>query len=195
VEELRARPAVRDDLPGLTEIYNHYIAHTSTTFATQTLLPDERQAWFEEHAGGRYRIWVLAPEGGAPVGWAESGKFRPRAAYDTTIEVSVYLAPGLVGRGLGSRLYHALFASIAGENLHRAVAVIALPNPVSVAFHARWGFREVGRLPEVGWKLGRYWDVGIFVRPLGPGEPARPAPETLIQSPPSSPSQGELGTG
>lgn len=171
----RIRPAVRADLEPLTEIYNHYVATAPATFDTRPATVEERRGWFEQHTGGPYRLWVAAPDSGPPVGWAETGKFRPRPAYDTTVEVSVYLAPGWAGRGLGSRLYRALFDSIAGERLHRAVAVIALPNPSSVALHSRWGFREVGRLPEVGWKFGRYWDVGLFSRPLGPGPPRDPA--------------------
>ena len=144
-----------EDLDALTSIYNHYVATTPATFETRLYSPTERRPWFDEHTGGRYRLWVVAPDAGPAVGWAETSRFRPRPAYDTTVEVSVYLDPGWVGRGLGSRLYRALFDSIAGETLHRAMAVIALPNPGSVAFHTHWGFREVGRLPEVGWKFER----------------------------------------
>lgn len=195
MQDLRIRSALPSDLEALTEIYNHYVAQTPFTFETRPSTPAERRAWLERHPGGPYQLWVAAPEGAPAVGWAETGQFRPRPAYDTTVEVSVYLAPPWVGRGLGSRLYRALFDSIAGEKLHRAVAVIALPNPASVALHTRWGFREVGRLSEVGWKFGRYWDVGIFSRPLEPGVAVRPEGEMLTPPPGSMGSQGELGTG
>ncbi len=195
VRDVRIRPGRLDDLEAIAGIYNHYVATAGCTFETRPVPAPERRAWFDQHSGGAYRLWVAAPEEGPAVGWAETGKFRPRPAYDTTVEVSVYLAPEWAGRGLGSRLYRALFESIAGENLHRALAVIALPNPPSVALHSRWGFREVGRLPEVGWKLGRYWDVGLFARPLEPGVAARPEGEMLFSSRESTPPQGELGTG
>jgi phosphinothricin acetyltransferase len=174
VRDVQLRPGRLEDLETITAIYNHYVATAACTFETRQAPASERTAWFAQHTGGPYRLWVAAPEGGPVVGWAETGKFRPRPAYDTTVEVSVYLSPDWVGHGLGSRLYRALFDSIAEEKLHRAVAVIALPNPASVALHTRWGFREVGRLPEVGWKFGRYWDVGLFARPLEPGQAARP---------------------
>jgi len=192
---LRVRPGEIADLPALTEIYNHYIAHTATTFETRPKTVADRREWFDLHTGGALRLWVIGPEDGPVIGWAETGRFRPRPAYDTTVEVSVYLRPDAVGQGLGNRLYAALFDSIAAEPLHRAVAVIALPNPASVAFHQRWGFREVGRLPEVGWKFGRFWDTGLFCRPLQAGSPARPGEETLISPVGSGRSQGELGTG
>ncbi len=179
----------------MTEIYNHYIQHTATTFETRPMTVAQRREWFDLHTGGPYQLWVVAPEEGPAIGWAESGRYRPRPAYNSTIEVSVYLRPEAVGQGLGGRLYRALFDSIAREPLHRAIAVIALPNAASVAFHTRWGFREAGRLPEVGWKLGQYWDTGLFWRPLVPGVAARPEEETLISDVGSGRSQGELGTG
>jgi phosphinothricin acetyltransferase len=82
------------------------------------------------------------------------------------VESSVYCRPDVVGRGIGTALYSALFESIAGEDIHRIVAGISQPNPASVALHRRLGFREVGVFSNVGRKLGRYWDVVWFERPL-----------------------------
>jgi len=167
------RSAVRGDLDALTEIYNHYVATSIATFDLAPQRPEERLAWFDLHSGGRYRLWVASAVGGPVVGFACSSPYRPRLAYQTTVEVSIYLGPGVVGGGLGSRLYRALFDSIQDEDLHRAVAVIALPNPASVALHTRFGFQEVGRLREVGRKFDRYWDVALYERTLECGVPVR----------------------
>lgn len=101
---------------------------------------------------------------GRVAGVASSGRYRPRAAYDTTVETSVYIAPDSVGRGLGSALYGALFDALDGERVHRAVAGIALPNDASVALHRRFGFERVGRFSEEGWKFDRFWDVDWYER-------------------------------
>jgi len=105
------------------------------------------------------------------VGWATTSPFRPRAAYATTVESSVYLRPGSLGKGIGARLYTELFRSIEGEDVERVVAGITLPNPASVRLHRRFGFRRVGTFHRVGRKLGRYWDVAWYERPLSAGRP------------------------
>jgi phosphinothricin acetyltransferase len=172
--EWTIRPGRLADLDALTEIYNHYVTSSIATFDLAPRRPEERRGWFDEHAGGRYRLWVAANASESVVGYASSSAFRPRLAYQTTVEVSVYLAPSAIGQGLGSRLYRALFDSIQDEDLHRAVAVIAQPNPASVGLHTKWGFREIGRFHEVGRKFDQYWDVAYFERPLAPGVPVFP---------------------
>ena len=163
------RPATLDDLPALTDIYNHYVVHTAITFDMSPFAPEERRAWFDEHATtGRHRLIVAVASDGTPHGYATTSRWRPKAAYDTTVESSVYCRPDVVGRGIGTAVYTALFDSIAGEDIHRIVAGISQPNPASVALHRRLGFREVGVFSNVGRKFGRYWDVAWFERPLRP---------------------------
>ena len=89
-----------------------------------------------------------------------------KAKSSATVESSVYLRPGATGLGLGSRLYRALFDAIAGEDIHRVVAIVALPNPGSIALHLRFGFREAGRLSEVGRKFDRWWDIAFLEKRL-----------------------------
>lgn len=154
------RPAAPADLPDIVGIYNHYVLETPTTFEIAPVRPDERVGWLDEHSrGGRHRIVVAATPGDGVVGWATSSRFRPRAAYDTTVESSVYCRVGLEGRGIGTALYRELFRLIAGEDIERIVAGITLPNPASVRLHARFGFRPVGTFHRIGRKFGRYWDV------------------------------------
>jgi phosphinothricin acetyltransferase len=160
------RPAVDSDLPALTDIYNHYIVNTPITFDVVPLVPEQRRPWFDDHsAGGRHRLLVAEDEGRL-VGYATTSRFRPKAAYDTTVESSVYCRADCVRRGVGTLLYRALFETIAGEDVHQIVAGVTLPNPASLALHERLGFRPVGVFPSVGRKFDRYWDVGWFERPL-----------------------------
>jgi phosphinothricin acetyltransferase len=161
----RVRSAVDTDLPELTGIYNHYVVHTPITFDVRPFQPEERRQWFAEHTGGRHRL-IVAEEDGRLVGYASTSRFRPKPAYDTTVESSVYCRADTLGRGIGTLLYRSLFEAIASEDIRQIVAGIALPNPASIALHERVGFRSVGVFSSVGRKFDRYWDVAWFERPL-----------------------------
>ncbi len=165
---MNVRPAVETDLPALTEIYNHYVLHTSITFDTQPFSPEARRPWFIEHTtgGARIRLFVAAGPEDRAIGYATTSRFRPKAAYDTTVESSIYCAPAHVHSGVGTRLYTALFESIAAEDINRIVAGVTMPNPASYALHRRFGFQPVGTFSGVGRKFDRYWDVDWFERPL-----------------------------
>ena len=163
------RPARLDDLPALTAIYTHYIVETPITFDLRPVTPDERRPWFDDHSTtGRYRILVAEEAAGRVVGCASSSRWRPKAAYDTTVESSVYCHVDFTGRGIGTALYEALFEALGGEDVHRVVAGITLPNPASVALHERFEFRRVGEFSEVGRKFGSYWNVAWFERAVNP---------------------------
>jgi len=164
---IEVRPGRRRDLPQIVKIYNHYVEQTPVTFEVSPVRPADRVRWYHEHSsGGRHRLWVAVDAADRVLGWATTSPFRPRAAYATTVEASVYCRPESVGRGLGSRLYGALIASIQAEDVERIVAGVTVPNRASVRLHRRFGFRQVGTFHRVGRKLGRYWDVTWFERPL-----------------------------
>lgn len=163
---IKTRPALPTDLARLTEIYNHYVVHTPVTFDLEPYSVEHRAAWFDRFShSGRYRL-IVAEEDEIVLGYAGTMRFRPKAAYDTTVETTIYCAPEAVGKGVGSRLYSALFEAISGEDIHRIVAGYTLPNPASAALHERFGFKLVGVFGEVGRKFGRYWDVAWTERPL-----------------------------
>lgn len=164
--DTRIRPAEPSDLARLTEIYNHYVAHTAITFDIETRTPEERRGWYQDHTTGPGHRLLVAEEGTNVVGYAGCGTFRAKRAYETTVEATIYLDRAATGRGLGARLYAALFDGLADEDVHRAVAGITLPNPASIALHRRFGFRDVGVFTENGRKLGRYWDVAWLERDL-----------------------------
>ena len=160
------RPAKRADLPRLTEIYNHYVIHTPVTFDIEPYTVERRTAWFEQFAlTGRHRL-VVAEEDGVVLGYAGTMRFRPKAAYDTTVETTVYSSHEAVGKGIGRKLYAGLFEALAGENIHRIVGGYTLPNAASAKLHEMFGFKSVGIFTEVGYKFGKYWDVAWTERPL-----------------------------
>src|SRR5215471_16365435 len=83
------RPACLEDLPGLTEIHNHYVIHTHITFDVQPFTPEQRLAWFHDHSSGsRYQLLVATDPASGVLGYACTGRFRPKDAYDTTVEAS-----------------------------------------------------------------------------------------------------------
>lgn len=162
---MRIRDGREGDLPRLLEIYNHYIEHSHATFDTEPIGLEERRAWFADFANsGPHRLFVI--EVGKDVeGYASSRVFRARAAYDRSVETSIYLSPESSATGLGSALYaHLLRELEEDESVHRAYGGIALPNEASVALHSRFGFKRAATFSEVGFKFGRYWDVAWFER-------------------------------
>ena len=161
------RPATEADLRALTEIYNHYVATTHVTFDLHPFTVGQRRDWFGRYAStGSHRLLVAA-RGPEVAGYATSGRFRAKAAYDTSVETTIYLHPDAVGAGIGRQLYAALFEELAGEDVHRAYAGIALPNDASLALHRAFGFAPIGTFREVGRKFGRWWDVTWLERPVG----------------------------
>jgi phosphinothricin acetyltransferase len=164
---VHVRPATENDLEAINDIYNHYVAETHITFDDEPVTMKARRDWFTHYAAtGRHRL-LVATEGESVIGYASSSRFRPKPGYLTSVETSIYLAPEATGRGAGAKLYDELFKAIEGEDLHRAYAGIALPNPASIALHEKFGFKRVALFSEQGRKFGRYWDVAWYEKPLG----------------------------
>jgi phosphinothricin acetyltransferase len=163
---VHVRPATEDDLEAVNEIYNHYVVESHSTFDDVPFTMDDRREWFGHYAAtGPHRVFV-ATEEGRVVGYTTSSRYRPKPGYITSVETSVYLAPDATGRGAGTRLYDTLFKALEGQDVHRALAGIALPNPESISLHEKFGFKRVALFTEQGRKFGRYWDVAWFERPL-----------------------------
>ncbi|MGW2641249.1 N-acetyltransferase family protein [Streptomyces sp. NPDC001348] len=166
--EVQVRPGVEGDLEALTDIYNHYVRETPITFDIAPFTPQERRPWLLSHPeDGPYRLMVaVAAESQEILGYATSSPHRPKPAYGTSVETTVYLAPHAGRRGIGTLLYEALFEALAGEDLHRAYAGVTQPNEASTRLHERFGFRHIGTYREVGRKFGRYWDVAWYEKEL-----------------------------
>ncbi|MEV8309886.1 N-acetyltransferase family protein [Streptomyces flavidovirens] len=167
--EVQVTPGTEADLGALTDLYNHYVRETAITFDTTVFTPEQRRPWLRSHPeDGPHRLLVARDvRSDRILGYATSSPFRPKAAYGTSVEVSVYCAPQAGGLGIGTLLYKALFEALEGEDVHRAYAGIAQPNEASARLHTRFGFRHVGTYREVGRKFGRYWDVTWYEKELG----------------------------
>ncbi|MEZ6004528.1 MAG: N-acetyltransferase family protein [Planctomycetota bacterium] len=162
------RPGRMADAAALGTIYNHFVASSPVTFDLEPRLGAAQEAWtaqFKEDTP--HQLWV-ACEGEAIVAYASSSVFRAKPAYHTSIETSVYVAPGALGRGLGAVMYGQLFDSLAALDLHRAYAAITLPNEASLRLHRNFGFTDCGVWSEVGRKFGRFWDVALLEKRLSP---------------------------
>lgn len=167
MNDIVIRHARGEDLDALLAIYNHYVVNTHITFDVEPRTREQRKVWLDGFAESGRRQCFVAARGDTAIGWASSGPFKDRAAYDTSVETSVYLAPGEQGQGLGRKLYQALFDALAKEDVHRCFGGIAQPNEASVALHLAMGFHRVGTYTEVGRKFGRFWDVAWYEKPLG----------------------------
>lgn len=153
------RPASIDDLPAITAIHNYYVQNTHITFDVQPFAPEHRVAWFHHHCDGRRHRTLVAEDERRILGYAATGAFRTKEAYETTVEISIACTPDSTAKGIGTKLYRELFSLLEKEDVHLVVAGIAQPNAASNALHERFGFKKVGAFTEVGRKFGKYWDV------------------------------------
>lgn len=112
------------------------------------------------------RPWLVYEEAGIVWGYAYAARHRERLAYQWSVDVSVYVRPDRRGSGLGRALYRELFQQLKGLGYYNAHAGITLPNAASVALHEAFGFVPVGIYRNVGFKLGRWWDVGWWQKRL-----------------------------
>ncbi len=157
------RAAAPGDAAAIAAIYNHYITATVVTFEEEPVAAAEMARRLEDVRVGALP-WLVAEHAGAVRGYAYATAWRARSAYRFSVETTVYLAADAVGRGLGTRLYEELFALLRARGTHVAIGCIALPNPASIALHEKFGMRRVGHFPEVGFKFGRWIDVGYWQR-------------------------------
>src|SRR5579875_1765070 len=165
-----ARPA---DAAAIAAIYAPYVTGTAISF--EEVPPSVGVIAARMTASPRLPWWV-AVDGGTVAGFAYAAPHRSRAAYRWSVEVSVYLAPSYRGRGLGMALYRRLLPEVRGLGYVSAYVGITLPNPASVRLHERAGFTPVGVFRDVGYKHGRWHDVGWWHLPLAdpPADPADP---------------------
>jgi len=174
---VKVRAASADDAAALASIYAPYVEGTAITFEDEAPGPAEILARMK--AGTDLYPWFVAEadEGGI-VGYAYACAFRTRSAYRFAVETTVYVRRGEGRRGVGRLLYTPLLAALKGQGFTQAIAAISLPNDESVGFHEHFGFVHTGTYRDVGWKLGRWIDVGLWQRPLAPKSvpPEEPRP-------------------
>jgi L-amino acid N-acyltransferase YncA len=172
---VKIRAARAEDAAAIAAIYAPYVEDCAISFELEAPSP----ATIEERmrAAGTVYPWLAAEdESGDLVGYAYASAFRARAAYRWAIESTLYVHADAQGRGIGSALYRPLLAILEAQGFTQAFAAIAMPNEDSIRIHERCGFVHAGTYTQVGFKLGEWWDVGLWQRPLS--VPSVPPAET-----------------
>jgi phosphinothricin acetyltransferase len=165
------RTARPEDAQAIAAIYAPYVLETAISFEDVPPTPGEMAARLAAVASS-YPFLVCEADGEV-VGYAYAGAHRARAAYRWSVDTTAYVALRLHGQGIGSALYGELLHRLARQGFHTAFAGIALPNDKSVGLHEALGFRHLGTYAEVGFKFGKWHDVGWWRRPLADGLPAQ----------------------
>lgn len=163
---LRIRHAEPGDLDGILEILNHYILTDHCTFDTEPWSAEQKRPWFESCAPDTpYQLWVATLHDRI-AGYAHSSRWRPKNAYDITVETTVYVSHEHQGGGIGLALMERLLTELNGFGLRSAVAGVTQPNPASDELHRKMGFEKVGTFEQVGYKFGNYHDVTWYRKAL-----------------------------
>jgi L-amino acid N-acyltransferase YncA len=165
LQQSTIRVATAADAEAVADIYNYYVTDTVVTFEEKPVSPTEMAERINEVASASLP-WLVAELEGQVLGYAYASKWKVRCAYRFSTEITVYLERSCQGLGLGSRLYGELFPLLAGRGIHAVIGGIALPNPASVALHEKFGLEKVAHFREVGFKSGKWIDVGYWHRIL-----------------------------
>jgi L-amino acid N-acyltransferase YncA len=169
------RACAEADVAAVTEIYGYHVLHGAASFELEP--PDAAEMARRRRAvvDGGYPYFV-AEQGSRIVGYAYASAYRPRPAYRNTVENSVYVRPGCERRGIGRVLLKALLEACERTGFRQVVAVIGdSANEASIGLHRHLGFRMAGTLQSAGFKFGRWIDIVLMQRALGPGDGAPPS--------------------
>jgi len=154
-------------LPGILEIYNDAVLHTTASYDYEPRTLDHRRTWFQERQRDNYPVFVAVEKGGRVVGWSALNPYHARIGYRFTSENSVYVAANRRGKGIGRALLGPLLEAGKARGLHAILAVIDADNEASIRLHAQFGFEKVGLFKQVGFKFGRWLDVIYMEKLLG----------------------------
>lgn len=151
------RLATEADLPAINDIHSHYVKTTTSTYALEPMTPEQRHAWFV----GRAEIHpvTVVEIDGEIVSWGAMGTFRVLGGYRNTVENSLYVHPNHVRKGLGTLMLLDQLDRCRQLGLHAIVAVVDSGQTASIQLHLKHGFKEVGRLPQIGRKFDRWLDA------------------------------------
>ncbi len=159
------RPATDTDAPAILAIWNPLIRDTLVTFNAAEKTEAELSAMIaEREAAGHCFLVAEAPEGIA--GFVTYAQFRGGVGYRRTMEHTIILGPGTRGRGIGRALMAAAEDHARAGGAHSMIAGVSGGNPEGRAFHAALGYREIARLPEVGWKFGQLFELVLMQKIL-----------------------------
>jgi phosphinothricin acetyltransferase len=149
-----------EDAVAIAAIYNFYVKNSHSTFETEIVNEMEMRRRISEILENY--PFLVGEENGEIIGYAYASRYKTRAGYRHSVEVSVYIKNGINGKGVGTILYENLFDELKAKPVHAIVAGIALPNETSIRLHEKFGFEKVAHFREVGFKQGRWIDVGYW---------------------------------
>lgn len=162
---LSIREASDADLPAITALLNHSIRTSTASWALTLKTEAEMAGWLEARRRNGFAALVAEREGRF-LGYGAYATFRATEGYALTVEHSVYVSPEAQGQGVGAALIEGLAQRAAAAGFHAMIGCIGSENTASLRFHARHGFREAGRLPEIGRKFDRWLDLVLMIRHL-----------------------------
>ncbi|CAM0998271.1 N-acetyltransferase GCN5 [Rhodanobacter sp. Root179] len=177
------RTARDDDAAAIHAIYTPSISDGVATFETE--LPGVDAMRERLRARLTHYPWLVWEEAGEVLAYAYAGRFRERAAYDWIAETSIYVRTDAHRRGIARKLYGVLLDVMRLQGITQAVGVITLPGTVSVAMHETMGFTPAGVWRQCGYKLGQWWDVGVWQKELQPAANPPAAVTPFPQLPPA----------
>lgn len=148
------------DSEQIAEIYNYYVLNSHATFEIEAVSVGEIENRISEIIA-KYPYFVLV-EANEILGYAYASLYKTRAAYQNSVEISVYVRNGIHQKGIGTKLYTKLFEELRKSDVHAIIAGISLPNEASIKLHENFGMKKVAHFEEVGFKLGRWIDVGYW---------------------------------
>ena len=148
------------DYQQVCDIYNHYVLTTTASFEIDPVSLEEMERRVQEFTPTH--PWLVYEQDGKVIGFAYASKWRPRPAYRFTSEVTIYLDKEHLSKGIGKQLYKELFRQLKELGMHSMIATIALPNGKSQALHESFGFKQVARFKDMGYKLDQWIDVGYW---------------------------------
>jgi len=157
---MKIRPPKLTDAEQIANIYNFYILNTHHSFEIEPVGLEEMRRRIGDTIENY--PFLIAEENGKVLGYAFAACYKPRSAYKNSVEVSVYVKNDLKQKGIGTKLYEKLFDELSKMNVHVIIAGISLPNEASVKLHERFEMEKVAHFREVGFKLGRWIDVGYW---------------------------------
>lgn len=158
------RKATPTDLPAILDITNEAILNTTAIYDYNTRTMATQEAWWADKEATGMPV-IVAELDGKTIGFGSYGRFRPKEGYKFCVEHSIYLDASYRGQGTGSTLLRGLIALATNQGLHTMVAGIDADNEGSIAFHKKYGFEEVGRMPQVGFKFDRWLDL-VFLQKM-----------------------------
>ena len=163
---VKCRLATLDDAEAIRAIYNREVLGSTVTFDLVPRTLEDQIAWLDEHSGAHPAV-VAVDDEGAVCGFGSLSPYRPRPAYRTTVEDSVYVDPAYQGRGVGRAILTELVQLAAAHGFHAVIGRIVGGHEASIGLHRACGFEQIGVEREVGRKFGRWLDVVLMQHLIG----------------------------